>query len=128
MRGRQVGGGRRRAKGVLRPEEQRFLVVLIQSGSDANKKQALQRLCVLARRGLRSYSPEQLKSAVLYALGSADAKVRRWAFNALALIGDRRDVPVMETYWRQSFNEPDVLRLASRRWRRFWTNRRYSQL
>jgi hypothetical protein len=49
-----------------------------------------------------------MKAVVLYALGSAESKVRRWAFNALALIGDQRDVPVMETYWRQSFNDPAV--------------------
>ena len=108
MRGRQVGGGRRRAKGSLRPEEQKFLEVTIQNGTDSNKKQALQRLCLLARRGLKSSSPDQMKAVVLYALGSSDRKVRRWSFNALALIGDHRDVPVMETYWRQSFNDSEV--------------------
>ncbi|MDQ0251502.1 hypothetical protein J2W22_003590 [Sphingomonas kyeonggiensis] len=82
--------------------------IMIQQGSDANKKQALQRLCLLTRRGFRSIAPVQMKSAVLYALGSDDLKVRRWAFNALALIGDERDIPVMEAYWRRSFNDPDV--------------------
>lgn len=108
MRGGTRGGARRRARGSLRLEEQRFLEVTIQQGSDANKKQALQRLCTLLRRGFRPNPAVQTKAAVLYALGSTDAKVKRWAFNALALIGDERDVPVINAYWRDNFDNSDI--------------------
>lgn len=110
MRGRQVGGGRRRAKGILRPEEQRFLQVTIQNGTDANKKQALQRLCSLARQGLRSSSPAHMKAVVLYALGSGDSKVRRWAFNALALMA----IDAIYPSWRPTGGKASTIQMSSK--------------
>jgi hypothetical protein len=62
----------------------------------------------MLRAGFVPFAEPQLKAAVLFALGSRDTKVRRWSFNALALIGDRKDVPVMEVYWRESFEDSDV--------------------
>ena len=104
----RIRGARGLARGSFRQEEQRFLEIAIQEGSDTNKKQALQRLCQLLRRGLRSSSPHALKASVLYALQSHDPKVKRWAFNALALIGNIHDVEVMNVYWRNSFDDAEI--------------------
>lgn len=72
------------------------------------KKHALQRLCGLLRKGFRLSSPRTVKALIILNLQDPDEKVRRWAFNALAILGDRSDVPFMETAWKQNFEIPDV--------------------
>lgn len=79
-----------------------FLDAAIQSPSPVVRKQALQRLCGLYRQGGLLTAPLSMKALVLQALTDPDPKVRRWAFNALAQFGERRDVPLMVGPWRDN--------------------------
>lgn len=101
-------GGRRLASGRVAAEEVRFIELTLQGDNPVAKKHALQRLCRLLRHGLRLSNPKALKGLVILGLNDPDPKVRRWSFNALAQIGDARDVPFMETAWKASFAESDV--------------------
>ena len=72
------------------------------------RKQALQRLCSLYRSGGVLTAPRAMKALVLQALTDTDPKVRRWAFNSLAQLGEPSDVGLMITPWQGSRNSPDV--------------------
>lgn len=96
------------ARGRLPLAEAKFIENILSGDVSVAKKHALQRLCGLLRKGLRLSNPKTLKGLILLNLQDKDAKVRRWAFNALAIIGDRRDVPFIETAWKQNFDVPDV--------------------
>lgn len=92
----------------IRQEEARFLDAAIQSPSHIVRKQALQRLCSLYRGGGRLTAPRSMKALVLQALTDTNSKVRRWAFNSLAQLGEPSDVDLMITPWQGSRNTPDV--------------------
>jgi hypothetical protein len=92
---------RRAAVGRVSTQEARFIEITLQTGSPVGKKQALQQLCNLIRRGFRLIAPLPMKGLVLQCLTDDDLKVRRWAFNSLALLGTAADVtfimPVLES-------------------------------
>lgn len=89
-------------------EEVNFLDAAIQADNALVRKQALQRLCSLYRAGGVLTAPIGMKALVLQALTDTDAKVRRWAFNGLAQLGEHRDVPLMLTPWRDNRPHEEV--------------------
>lgn len=72
------------------------------------RKQALQRLCGLYRQGARLAAPKAIKALVLHALVDIDSKVKRWAFNALAQLGEPADVLLILGPWKNSRSDPEV--------------------
>ena len=74
----------------------------MQSNSPLSRKRALQRLCALYRQGARVSAPRQLKALVIHSLVDNDEKVQRWAFNAMAQLGEPADVPLMLGPWKTS--------------------------
>ena len=72
------------------------------------RKQALQRLCGLYRQGARLAAPRAIKGLILHALVDVDSKVQRWAFNALAQLGESADVPLMLGPWKNSRSDSEV--------------------
>jgi hypothetical protein len=97
-----------RKRSRIPPEEISFFEAALQSSSPVLRKHALQRMCNLYRRGARPLSPRVLKAWVFLALSDADPKVRRWAFNALAQMGEADDVPLMMGQWEASRSDPEV--------------------
>ena len=97
-----------RRKSRISPEEAQFIEVALQSPSPVTRKQALQRLCQLYRRGGMLIAPNRMKAFVVQALIDEDVKVRRWAFNALAQLGEAADVPLMMQPWKNNRSEPEV--------------------
>lgn len=99
---------RRRSTFRVTSEEATFLDAAIQASVPTVRKQALQRLCGLYRRGGRLTAPRSMKALVLQALTDTDLKVRRWAFNVLAQLGERADVQLMVMPWRDNRSNGDV--------------------
>ena len=97
---------RRRARITL--QEALFLQRALESDSPIQRKLALQRLCSLYRNGGRLTQEATIKGHVLQCLTCEDPKVRRWAFNSLALLGTKADVALMQVPWRNSREEPEV--------------------
>ena len=84
-----------RAKGPIRDQEVHFVELNLQGHSPGLKKQALQLLCKRVRDGYRLRGPNSVKALVVYNLWCPDLKVRRWALNALTLIGAEEDVEII---------------------------------
>lgn len=78
------------------------------SDSTIVRKQALQRLCSLYRRGARLAAPKAIKALVLNCLVDTDSKVRRWSFNALAQLGEAADIPLMIGPWKGNRADSEV--------------------
>jgi nucleoside phosphorylase len=75
----------------------------------AAKKVGLQRLCSHYRNGHVLASPHPVKVVLLGLLTDESEKVRRWALNGLALMGNQRDAePILAAISRYRA-EPDVL-------------------
>jgi hypothetical protein len=83
----------------IAPQEIAFIELALQSESPVSRKQALQRLCELYRQGARAAAPRTLKALIIHSLVDSDEKVRRWAFNAMAQLGEAADVPLMIGPW-----------------------------
>lgn len=98
----------RRGRGPVPPREIAWIDQVLQTGMPVAKKQALQRLCGLLRRGFWVASPRSLKGLILLSLNDEDEKVKRWSFNALAQMGEPSDVPFMLTAWRDSRSDPAI--------------------
>lgn len=89
-------------------QEAAFIDAALQTDSAVTKKQALQRLCSLYRQGGRLAAPHRTKALVINALVDQDPKVRRWAFNALAQLGEAADVQLMIYPWKMNRAHEDV--------------------
>lgn len=72
------------------------------------RKQALQRLCGLYRQGARLAAPLSIKALIIHSLVDPDGKVRRWAFNALAQLGEAADVQLMTGPWKNNRADPEI--------------------
>jgi hypothetical protein len=86
-----------RAKGFIRGPEVHFIEMNLQGTPPGPKKQALQLLCKLVRDGYRLRGLNSVRALVILNLRCPDLKVRRWALNALTLIGSEEDVEFILT-------------------------------
>ena len=93
-------GGKRRGLTRITPQDAAFINVALQSDSPVTRKQALQHLCSLYRQGGRLAAPRNMKGLIINALVDRDEKVKRWAFNAMAQLGDEADVDLIIGPWK----------------------------
>lgn len=104
-----AGGPRtQRRRTRITPQEAAFIEAALMAKSAVVRKQALQRLCSLYRQGARLAAPKSMKGLILGSLVDTDSKVRRWAFNALAQLGEVADVPLMVGPWKANRSDPEV--------------------
>jgi hypothetical protein len=105
-----VSGGIRtqRHRSRISAQEAAFIELALQADSPITRKQALQRLCDLTRRGGVLGNAKRMKSFVFSALVDRDEKVRRWAFNAMAQIGEEADISLMLQPWKDNRQVPGV--------------------
>lgn len=78
-------------RGFISDQEVSYIQLLLGQVDPRGKENGLERLCTHYRRGLRLRNPHPVQQTLNALLYSADASVRRWALNAIALIGNRRD-------------------------------------
>jgi hypothetical protein len=102
------GAGRQRKRTRIPPEAANFIEAALQSGNPVLRKQALQRLCNLYRKGGVLAAPLRMKGFIIQAVTDTDAKVQRWAFNALAQLGDPADVSLIFGPWKAYRSDPEV--------------------
>jgi hypothetical protein len=98
----------RRRRIRISPQEATFIEVALQAASPFIRKQALQRLCSLYRRGGVLAAPQRMKGFIIHALVDEDSKVKRWAFNALAQLGEPADIALMIGPWKNNRSESEV--------------------
>jgi hypothetical protein len=105
-----VAGGQRtqRRRTRISPQEAAFIEAALLADSPVGRKHALQRLCSLYRQGARLAAPRAMKGLILNSLVDLDEKVRRWAFNALAQLGEAADVLLMLGPWKDNRSNAEV--------------------
>ncbi|MDH2355608.1 5'-methylthioadenosine/S-adenosylhomocysteine nucleosidase [Bradyrhizobium sp. SSUT112] len=99
----------RRTSKYLDPSEAAYLELLIGDRDPESKKIGLQRLSKLYRQGLRHRDPERIAIHLMGLLHHEEPKVKRWALNALALIGDQQNVRAVVEAIQRNRNDPDIL-------------------
>jgi hypothetical protein len=103
------GGVRtQRRRSWISQQEITFIELALQSDIPVSRKQALQRLCGLYRQGARAAAPRQIKGLIIHLLIDPDEKVRRWAFNAMAQLGEPADVPLLVGPWENGRDDDAV--------------------
>lgn len=99
----------RRTNKYLDHTEIAYLELLIGDRDPESKKIGLQRLCKLYRSGLRHPQPDRLTVPLMGLLYHDAPKVKRWALNALALVGTQENVKAIVEAIQRNRNDPDVL-------------------
>jgi hypothetical protein len=79
------------SRGLISAEEAAYIDALLMDSDPENKKSGLQRLCWLYRTGLKLRYPHATRQTLNGLLYNPSAKVRRWALNAIALVGRSAD-------------------------------------
>jgi hypothetical protein len=97
-------------KGFISDQEASYIELLLGHVDARGKENGLERLCTHYRRGFRLRNPHPVRQTLNALLYSADASVRRWSLNAIALIGNRHDNlhPILDAIERDRGNE-DIL-------------------
>jgi len=86
-----------------------YLQLLIADRDADSRKHALETIAKLYRTGGRFKNPERILPHIIFLCKDEHEKVRRWAFNTLALVGTKKEVPsLIEALSREASN-PDVL-------------------
>ena len=81
---------------ILSEEDELLIRFMLQlQGCPREVKAGLQRLCNFYEAGRRLSDAHEIRVHVCYLLWSEDVLVRRWAYKALALIGDVSNVDVL---------------------------------
>lgn len=79
-------------------EETAYIELLLRDLDANSKKNGLQRLCALYRRGTTLLNPAPIRTVITGLLNDESAKVQRWALNALALLGTVREAtPILRS-------------------------------
>ncbi|WP_083860013.1 5'-methylthioadenosine/S-adenosylhomocysteine nucleosidase [Bradyrhizobium diazoefficiens] len=99
----------RRNSRYLDPTEAAYLELLIGDRDPESKKIGLQRLSKLYRQGLQHRDPERIAIHLMGLLHDEAPKVKRWALNALALIGGQNNVRAITEAIQRNRNDPDIL-------------------
>jgi hypothetical protein len=100
---------RRRTDTFIDLRDAAYLELLIGDRDPESRKIGLQRLCKLYRQGLRHRENERLTVHLMGLLFDDAPKVKRWALNALALVGSRKNVPAITEAIQRNRNDPDIL-------------------
>lgn len=100
---------RRRANRFIDLRDAAYLDLLIGDRDPETKKIGLQRLCKLYRQGLRHRDEERITTHLMGLLFDDAPKVKRWALNALALAGSRKNVAAIAEAIRRDRDDPDIL-------------------
>lgn len=86
-----------------------YLKLLIVDRNADSRKLALETISKLYRSGARFRNPGEILPHILYLCQDEHDKVRRWAFNALALVGSKQDVPTIIAALDREVGNPDIL-------------------
>lgn len=100
---------RRRPKRFISAEEEAYVRLLVGNEDPENRKVGLETLCKLYRSGLilrERYSVVLFAMALLH---DKEPRVRRWALNALALIGSKDEVAAILEAIKRDESDPDIL-------------------
>jgi hypothetical protein len=97
-----------RTKSYIPPKVVEYIELALLSQQSVSRKQALQLLCSLYRKGGRALNEQRLKACIFSALTDPDDKVKRWAFNAMAQIGEPKDIPLLLKPWENSRKDDDA--------------------
>ena len=100
---------RRRTDSFIDARDAAYIELLIGDSDPESKKIGLQRLCKLYRQGLRYRDGERLAIHLMGLLFNDAPKVKRWALNALALAGTRKNVVAIVEAMQRNRTDPDVL-------------------
>lgn len=100
---------RLRAGRFIDDQEAAYLALLINDGDSENRKIGLERICLLYRRRFRFKQPAHVVVHIVGLLHDEAARVRRWALNALALIGTKVQVASIVEAIQRNRNDPDIL-------------------
>ena len=82
---------KRNWRGYIGPVEANYIQLLLGHVHPEGKEAGLERLCSHYRNGFRLQTPHSVQQTLTALLYNADPKVRRWTFNAIALVGSRQD-------------------------------------
>jgi hypothetical protein len=99
----------RRTSTFIAPTEAAYLELLIADKDSESKKIGLQLLCKLYRRGLRHRDPDRIRVHLMGLLHNEAPKVKRWALNALALVGTQHNVKAVVEAIQRNRDDPDIL-------------------
>jgi nucleoside phosphorylase len=100
---------RRRTDRFIDMRDAAYLELLIGDKDPESKKIGLQRLCKFYRYGLRYRDSERLTTHLMGLLFDEAPKVKRWALNALALAGTKKNVVAIVEAIQRNRNDPDIL-------------------
>lgn len=100
---------RRRAKRFISPEEEAYVRLLIANEDSENRKVGLETLCRLYRSGLILRDRYSIALFAMALLHDKEPRVRRWALNALALIGSKDEVAAILEAIKRNEADPDIL-------------------
>jgi len=85
-----------------------YIELALLSQQSISRKHALQLLCSLYRKGGRAQNELKLKASIFSAFTDPDNKVKRWAFNAMAQIGESKDVQLLIGPWENCRTDADA--------------------
>jgi nucleoside phosphorylase len=100
---------RRRTSKFINPHDAAYLDLLIGDKDPESKKIGLQRLCKLYRQGFQHRQNERIAVHLMGLLHDDAPKVKRWALNALALVGTGGNVRAVIEAIQRNRNDPDIL-------------------
>jgi nucleoside phosphorylase len=100
---------RRRTDIFIDIRDAAYLELLIGDSDPESKKIGLQRLCKFYRQGLKYRDGERLAIHLMGLLFNDAPKVKRWALNALAVAGTRKNVVAIVEAIQRNRNDPDIL-------------------
>lgn len=101
---------RRRAKRFISAEEEAYIRLLIANADDSeNRKIGLETLCKLYRSGFIVRDRYTIALFTMALLHDREPRVRRWALNALALIGTKDEVAAILEAIKRDELDPDIL-------------------
>src|SRR5215213_9484261 len=100
---------RRRQKKYISPEEEAYVQLLIANIDPENKKVGLETLCKLYRSGQVFREAHVVVVHAMGLLHDPSSRVRRWALNALALIGSKDEVAAIVDAIKRDETDPDIL-------------------
>lgn len=100
---------RSRRASYISQYETAYLELLISDSDPESKKLGLQKLCRYYRRGLQLRNPEHVRIHLMGLLHDEAGKVKRWALNALALLGSDQSVKAIVEAIQRNRNDPDIL-------------------
>jgi nucleoside phosphorylase len=100
---------RKAGHGLVNDQQAAYLQLLISDRDADSRKLALETIAKLYRSGLRFKNLGRILPHVIFLCQDEHEKVRRWAFNALALVGTKHEVPIIISALEREAGNPDVL-------------------